>query len=133
MILFHGTTLEKYEQMKEIGLRAPYLSNSIELAWSYAEAADGETPIVLEVEVDTNNLLPDYRSLAEPCGYEDRNSKDIEDEISKFNGEMTWETSLMLTGACKSNINIHKFMPLSIPNPKTKNIDKTHINVNLYR
>lgn len=105
LTLYHGTCA--WDQIQKEGLPAgSCLAQSSELAWAYAEAADGETPVVLAITADSEDLDVDWPSISEPVGFGGRTSKEMEEEIEEHAGALTWQDALRLVGAVKTRTHI---------------------------
>jgi len=81
--LYHGTNSDQLPAIRKRGLLNPYLSNVLEVAQQYAEAADGGgDPVVITVDVDPSLLRVDRPSLVEPVGYGEYTGEDMEQRVS---------------------------------------------------
>lgn len=100
LTLYHGTCA--WTQIRKEGLPAgSCLAQNSELAWAYAESADGEEPVVLAVVVNSEDLDVDWPSISEPVGFGDRTSKEMEEEVEEHTGALTWQDALRLVGAVR--------------------------------
>ena len=90
LVLYHGTSLEFYNKIIKEGLNNPCLTSSKELAYYYAEVADGDDDkVVLEVCIkDTTKLKIDFPSVYEPGGFGRINSKTLEDNVESMFNEL---------------------------------------------
>lgn len=104
MHLFHGTTADKVESIKERGLGADipmvYLTHDRELAEHYARNFTNrgkENPVVLTVRANPRNLRTDWNSFDFPQGDKEKYKYDE----SKLRGDKfdDWKNSLKQSGA----------------------------------
>lgn len=101
--LYHGTTLTNFIQIChdsaiQTSFGVVYLTQSFEKAFDYAVQNDPSCGVILQLQVDSINLKPDYDDLDNIWDYI---SEEDEDEwAAKDLDNLTWEDTIKLCGQC---------------------------------
>lgn len=92
--LFHGTSSKYRESILTNGLREPYLTDSEELAYYYAETTCEEVggePLVLKVTVPTDSLRYDRTAMDEPVVYDGYTEEELLKRVEEMFDRMSEE------------------------------------------